>query len=894
MGGDLPAGTVTFLFTDIEGSTALWEAHGEDMRSALARHDSLMRAAVAERGGVVFKHTGDGLGCAFADAGAAVRAAVDAQVALATEDWAPLDAVRARMGLHTGAADPEGGDYHAPAVNRAARIGDAGRGGQILASSATLALADDALDDLGGVVDLGEHELPGLDRPVALHQILHPVVDEDQPALRAAPRLVGNIPAPPGELVGREDALADLAERLQPGAVVTLTGVGGVGKTSLALAAARAAAPLHAGGAWWVELAPVSDADRIDEAALAALGVARAAGVDARATLRGWADGAPRLLVLDNCEHLLGAVADLVADLHVACADLAVLATSREPLAAPAEEVVPVRSLAPPSGDDDPTGAPAVTLFLARARDGGSVIEPEDLPTVVDICRRLDGIPLAIELAAARTRSMGVADIARRLDERFRLLAGRRRAAVERHQTMRAALDWSYRLLEPAAQVLFDRLSVFVAPFSLEAAEAVAADDEVAEPEVMDLLADLVDKSMVMTTPHEGSTRYHLLETLRQLGEEHVAERDEVDVLARRHADWVVAEMDEVSILDGEGAARARWGLLVEDLRAAAHWALATGGPADAAVLLEPGLLVGATDTRFDMADVATTILEAGLEDADPGAGAVFTYIAGQHMAAGDLAAAEAFARRAVAAVGPESRPGALWCYSTLSRALAVTGRLEEAMEVIDDWTQWCVRLGLPQAFPLASAAMLVAYAGDRERARALVDDAFAAADLSSGVSGMLWFVRAEVRWPSEPDAALADYREAWRRSPDGSLGRLSALVGESSLLARSGDTDAALAGFQQILLNGRDRSLIGTWVGVRNLVDLLVRLGEDEPAALLHGKLVAGTDGRPTDDQETAIDELRSRLGGGTFADLVARGAALTTLEAIDLALDTVARLRA
>lgn len=463
----LPAGTVTFLFTDLEGSTALWEAHGEATKVALARHDELVRAAVAAHGGAVFKHTGDGFGCAFGDAGAAVLTAVDAQPALAEERWGEIGTLRARMGLHTGPADPEGGDYHAPAVNRAARIGDAGRGGQVLVSAATLALADDALIGGPGAVDLGEHELRGLAQPVHLHQVLHPHLDPSDAVFREAPAPPGNLPAATGALIGRDDAVAELTARVGPGSVLTLTGVGGVGKTSLALEVARRLAPDQDGGAWLVELAPVSDPERVPDAVAASLGVVRSPTddvVDALTDALG--DGAP-LVLLDNCEHLLDAVADLVDELLGACPGLALVATSREPLGARSEQVAPVRSLAVTDGGDDPATVPAVALFLERAGAAGATIphDPATVATVADLCRRLDGIPLAIELAAARTRSMGLDDIAGRLDERFRLLTGRRRAAVERHQTLRAAVDWSYRLLDPAAQRLFERLSVFVAPF---------------------------------------------------------------------------------------------------------------------------------------------------------------------------------------------------------------------------------------------------------------------------------------------------------------------------------------------------------------------------------------------------------------------------------------------
>lgn len=895
----LPAGTVTFLFTDLEGSTALWEAHGEAMRVALARHDELVRTAVAAHGGAVFKHTGDGFGCVFTDAGSAVLAAVEAQDALAGEDWGEVGGLRARMGLHTGPAKPDGGDYHAPAVNRAARIGDAGRGGQVLVSASTRALAEDVLVDGPGTVDLGEHELRGLAHPVHLHQLVHPHLDPAAPVFRDAPPPAGNLPPATGALIGRDEAVAELADRVAPGSILTLTGVGGVGKTSLALEVARRIAPDQDGGAWLVELAPVADPDRVPDAVAGSLGVTRPPTGDVVAALvDALADGSP-LVVLDNCEHLLDAVADLVDDLLGGCPGLALLATSREPLGARSEEVAPVRSLAVTGESEDPGAAPAVALFLERARAAGAAIarDAASLATVTDVCRRLDGIPLAIELAAARTRSMGLDDIAGRLDERFRLLTGRRRAAVERHQTLRAAVDWSYRLLDPAAQRLFERLSVFAAPFPLEAAEAVGEADDLDDP-VMDLLADLVDKSMVGHDTGSGSARYHLLETLRQYGEERLEERGEADVARRRHAEWLIGSLGQLERWGRiEVADRATIRSHLDDVRAAIGWALSRDDVALAARLLDSVFAFVVSDDTTDLTDVAVVAVGQGLDERVPQAAAALALVAGLHRRLGEVDEATALARRGLAAAGDDGQLGRMMCFTFVVAATLADEGPERGWAVADEWLAWAERNDIDQAFPLSTIATMRAAAGDLERAEALIQQALAQAPSGPNL-GYVHFCRAEVHAIAglDPERALADYREAIRLcAPSGVITGELALVGEAALLGRSGDTDDALAGFQRYLTRFQDsRRPVGSRVALVNLADLLARLGEDDVAARLCGHLGLRPEFDLTTRQEEVVDALAARLGVQGYADALERGRRLSASAALDLALDTIARLRA
>ena len=532
--GELPSGTVTFLFTDLESSTRLWEEHPEAMKAALARHDELLRDAIESHGGHVVKTTGDGVHGAFATADDAVAAAVDGQRALAAEPWGPTGALRVRMGLHTGSAQQREGDYYGPALNRAARLMSVASPGQVLSSQATADLVRDALPHDVALVDLGGHQLRDLARPEVVFQVTHPDLPADFPAIRTLDAPRGNLPRQVTSFIGRDDELARIESELEQTPVVTLTGVGGVGKTRLALEVASRLASRCADGAWLVELAGVRETDAVADAVLDVFGVDRGALTTEQMLLQ-FLRGKELLLVLDNCEHVLRASAGLVGELVRECPGARVLATSREGLNVAGERILVVASLdvpddAGPIHDkavddatvDAITRSDAVRLFAERARAvrAGFDIDAGNAAAVAQVCRRLDGVPLAIELAAARIGMLTPAELAERLDQRFRVLTGIERGAVERHQTLRAAIDWSYDLLtEPERRVL-ERLSVFAGGFTLAAAEAVAAGPDVDTFDVFELLAALVARSLVVADREGTGTRYRLLETIRQYAQE--------------------------------------------------------------------------------------------------------------------------------------------------------------------------------------------------------------------------------------------------------------------------------------------------------------------------------------------------------------------------------------
>jgi class 3 adenylate cyclase len=435
----VPSGTVTFCFTDIEGSTRLWESVPSTMGTAIERHDELLRSAVESHGGYVFSTGGDGFAVAFARAGDAIAAAVEAQSALAGEPWPTGAAIEVRMGLHTGEVQERNGDYFGSAVNRAARLMALAHGGQVVASAATADVVADTLPSEIRLVDLGEHLLRDLSRRERVFQVEAPGLGADFPPLRSPDVLPGNLPAQPTSFVGRSDEVRDLIDSLGRAHLVTVTGVGGVGKTRLAVQVAAELVLTFADGAWLCELAVAGDADTLAQVVASTLGVVQRAGRSLERSIVEFLRPNHLLLVLDNCEHLLDASGRLAAGILADCPQVRVLATSREALAVAGEQLWPLSSLdlpEPMGGLEATAGYASVRLFCERAASArpGFALSEANVAAVTEVCRRLDGIPLAIELAAARVSAMTPAEIAGLLDERFRLLTGGRRTAVERHQ----------------------------------------------------------------------------------------------------------------------------------------------------------------------------------------------------------------------------------------------------------------------------------------------------------------------------------------------------------------------------------------------------------------------------------------------------------------------------
>lgn len=524
----LPEGTVTFLMTDVEQSTRLWSDRPVDMAAAISHHYAILADVIADHGGVrpLEQGEGDSVVAAFAGAREAVAAAAAAQRALTEgQPW-----LRVRMAVHSGEALRRGEDnYVGPAIIRCARIRSCAHGGQVLVSEATAALVVDALPDGAMLVDLGVVRLRDLDRPEHVWQLSAPGLEPKFPPVRSLDAPPHNVPMPLTSLVGRVRELAEVAELMADHRLVTLTGSGGAGKTRLAQRLAIDVVDRHPGGTWWVELADVSAAATVTERVLDVLGVGVSSGDGASAVTGLLRAAGPALLVLDNAEHLVDPVADLAARLVEGCPDLDLLVTSREPLGISGEVVWRVPSLAVPPHDANVAVAEldefdATRLFVERAREArpNLALDDEGAASVVAICTRLDGIPLAVELAAARTRTLPIGRLADGLDDAFRLLTGGARTALPRQQTLLASIAWSVDLLDQRDAVVLHRLAVFAASFTIDAAQVVAADGATVAPfEVLDSLAGLVDKSLVQLD--EVSGRYRLLKTVRQWGLERLA-----------------------------------------------------------------------------------------------------------------------------------------------------------------------------------------------------------------------------------------------------------------------------------------------------------------------------------------------------------------------------------
>jgi predicted ATPase/class 3 adenylate cyclase len=543
----LPSGTVTFVLSDIEGSTRHWQEDEAAMRGALARHDVIIRSAVAGYAGHVVKHTGDGLLAVFAGAADAIGAAVEAQRALHRADWGPLTLV-VRMAVHSGEAHERDGDYFGPTLNRVARLLAAAHGGQIVVSSAAAALALERLERGITFVDVGEHRLRDLDRPERVVQVYADGLQREFPPLRSATSPLRRFPATRTRIIGRERFLAEIAERLDRSSLVTLTGVGGSGKTRLAIEAGRRVGERLPDGAAFADLSPLDDPHLIAQTVATAVGAPETSTAgnperDAAAgALLAYLSERRMVLVLDNCEHLLEGSADLVDRLLAACPAVTVLATSRERLAVEGESILAVPSLELPSDGRAAADSAAVQLLVERATAAGAGLDllGRHEAAVVDICRRLDGIPLALELAAAHLAHLTPEEVAGRLDDRFRLLAGGRRR-IQRQATLQATVDWSYELLGETERALLARVSAFAGGFSLDAAEGVCAGDGIENGHVVALLASLVAKSLVVANTDDRVTRYRLLETIRIYAAKRLVERDEADVVRVRHRDWYLA-----------------------------------------------------------------------------------------------------------------------------------------------------------------------------------------------------------------------------------------------------------------------------------------------------------------------------------------------------------------
>lgn len=580
----LPVGTVTFLFTDIEGSTRLWEHDGARMSQALAAHDALARSAVESHHGTVVKMIGDGMHAAFDDALDALIATLDMQHAIADPAATCGVPLRVRCGLHAGVVERRDNDYFGSPVNRAARIMSAAHGGQVLLSQAVVECVREILPAAVSLRDLGNVRLKDLATPEHVYQVVHPRLRQDFPALRSLEATPNNLPQQATSFIGRDKELAELKRLLAKTRLLTLTGSGGCGKTRLSLQVAADSLERYPDGVWLVELAPLSDPGLAPQTVATVLGLKEELGKPTFQMLTEHLKDKRLLLFLDNCEHLLDVSAGLADALLRQCPGVQVLASSREALGIGGEQAYRVPSLSLPDPKQAHTAMTvakfeAVQLFIDRALRARAdfQVTNQNASTLASICYRLDGIPLAIELAAARVRSLSIEEIDGKLDQRFRLLTGGSRTALPRQQTLRSLIDWSYDLLNDPAKLLLQRLSVFAGGWTLETAEQICAGDGMEELEILDLLTSLCDKSLAVADQNDGDSRFRLAETVRQYARERLLESGGGEAVRERHRNHflALAEEAEPKLM---GAEQAEWlerlEVEHENLRAGLDWSL--------------------------------------------------------------------------------------------------------------------------------------------------------------------------------------------------------------------------------------------------------------------------------------------------------------------------------
>ena len=573
---ELPSGTVTFLFTDIEGSTQLWEKYPETMQAVLAKHDLILKEAIESNYGHIIKTTGDGAHAIFEKAIDAVNATVAAQINLQALVSNP--SIKVRMGLHTGEAELRNGDYYGQALNRTARIMSLAHGGQILLSGITAEVVREHLPTDLFLLDLGEHRLRDLIRPERIFQLSAPDLQKDFPPLKSLGTLPNNLPIQLSSFIGREHQMREASKLLSTTRLLTFIGPGGTGKTRLSLQLAAEHLSDFKDGVWLVELAPLADPAFILSAIASVFNVREVQGVPLVTLMLDYLRAKQILLILDNCEHLVEASAQLADQLLHSCPQLKVIASSREALGIPGEAIFRVPSLSLP--DQSPSAesliaCEATRLFIERAAKTEPRFQLTDhnAVSIAQICRCLDGIPLAIELAAARVKLFSPEQIAERLDDRFKLLTGGSRTAMPRQQTLRALIDWSYQSLNETEQRALRRLAVFSGGWTFEAAEAV-----VGESDALDGLLGLVNKSLVNVEEQDDQSRYGFLETIRQYAMEKLLESGEAVETRDRHFDYVlhIAEVSEEKMF---GAESTEWLDQMEvehdNLRAAFEWSIA-------------------------------------------------------------------------------------------------------------------------------------------------------------------------------------------------------------------------------------------------------------------------------------------------------------------------------
>jgi predicted ATPase/class 3 adenylate cyclase len=863
--GAAQSGVVTFLFTDVEGSTRRWEADPEVMRVALADHDEVLRNAIEAQGGWLFKHTGDGVCAAFASPRSAVDAAVAAQLQLE---------LPVRMGLATGEAELREGDYFGAVLNRAARVMAAGHGGQIL-------LADSTAGLLSGVdlVDLGPRRLRDLPTPVGVFQVRATGLRTDFPALRALDASPGNLRPPTTSFIGRESEVAELHAAVKAHRLVTLTGVGGVGKTRLAVEVAARLADEFPDGVWLFELAAVTDPAAVPDAVAAVLGITQQPGKTVSESVAAALEGRVRLLVIDNCEHVLDAAADLIEAILAHSATVRILATSREGLGVPDEQVWPVRSLDAAAGID----SAAVSLFVERAQGiapGFSMVDGDEAAAVTEICQRLDGIPLAIELAASRMASMTASEMRDRLDHRFRLLVGSRRG-LERHHTLRHAMAWSYDLLDDTEKTVLDRCSVFAGGFDLQSACTVAGSDDLDEYAILEVLDALVRKSLLIADRSSGRTRFSMLETIRQFAEDQLVAGGQATAVRAAHARYFAGrEADIMALWDSPRQREAYSWFTTEfaNLRTAFRWAADHGDLDVAAAVATYAGILGICVDNYEPITWTEEVIERARADHPRLA---FLYvIASQCWRPGRIEAAVRYCDAGQLIISSGSHEVPFGLEGGLGVAYQAIGQPQRCVE----WCRAQLAYGRDtHTFTRACLVNALMLAGCSQEARTATNGLVDAAEATHNpyvLSFALW-AHAYAFRDADPVPALEALRRGLviARDSGNRFNESHLAVFMSVLEAEHGDPLTALDYVALAIRNFQDAgdtALMRTSLAV--LAAFSDRLGRHEPAATIAGFAIDPFTSAALPEINTLIAHLRDVLGDQTYESLARKGETMTT----------------
>ena len=918
-----PTGTVTFLFTDIEGSTRLSQQYPEAMPALLARHNAILSQTIEAYNGFVFRIVGDSFSAAFHSASDALCAALAAQRALVQESWSPAP-IKVRMGIHTGTAqadaDAASGEIRYSGYTTLAltqRIMAAGHGGQVLLSRAAHELTRDHLPPQAGLIDMGECTLKDILHRQQLYQLTAVDLPSEFPPLKTLESFNHHLPTQLTSFIGREKEIDEIKQLITDHRMVTLTGSGGAGKTRLALQVAENLLSLFSGGVWFVELAPLTDPALVVQTLFSVFKLREDPHRPPLEILQDHLRSKSLLLILDNCEHLIEASAQVSESLLRACLQLKILASSREALGIPGEIPYHVPSLKTPSPADllhleNPLEIDSIRLFVER----GMTAKPdfrltkENTPFVAQICSRLDGIPLAIELAAARVKVLSPEQIASRLNDRFRLLTGGARTALPRQQTLRALIDWSYSLLSEPEKTLFRRLAVFTGGWTIEAAEFVCGEGREG-PDILDLMARLVDKSLVIGEESNGETRYHRLETIRQYSRERFFETDEVEAIRDRHLAYFVRFTEEIET-GLQGPVRKLWAQRSdaeqENLRIAVEWGLARNP--ESSLRIASNMIVGTFSGGYSVEGFpwlrdSMRAMEATLASIPPALRArALSALAFVYLSLGRDQQAYACADQSIALYRQmDDKIGLASALLVGSTPLESSGKLLEAEAALKE------ALALTQSAknPFVSAWILNSLAhitaklhGDLQTAWDLTEEAIGLAkdaDLPGQVANAYEMQGFLAAYSGQYEEARALFEKAMLIYRNVGA-HFNVILNKSNLahLERQfGHHTRALEVYRETIVGFRDVGQLGAVAHQLECFGFLAMADDRDERAL---KLFAAADALrekvsspTTSDEQTYLDEqikaLRRKIDAQQFDRTWADGRALTMEQALELALE-------